>query len=295
MKKLHFYKLKSRLGLINFPNGMTEYNVGVENGADSILTTQLLGKLTSSYTVDEYVFPNPEEINADNYFDEIATHSRNVIELINSTLASDEMQVVIGGDHSVGFPSLAAVLQRNNPAEVGMILFDSHGEMHLQTTSPTGNFHGMWMRPLVSKFDVAVIDQLVPKKLPNQNLVYAGVLDIEPAEIEYIACKHIKVLDKSALNDREQASATLVDFVSKFKHIHVSLDVDVFDKSVVTATGIPGNPGVFPGEINYLIELLAKQPSASFDIVELNATKPASAASTLVAQNTLLMMLGQNG
>src|SRR5262249_5760448 len=156
--------------------------IGVEEGPDAVLSEGFLKSIphTSTHT---YEFPTPEEI-APAAFNQVLASSvvacRNAI---NLSIGSDETQVVVGGDHSVTFPSVLAVIQRIVTCEaMGYIQFDSHGDMNLQATSPTDNFHGMYVRALVDHFDIPEIEALAPHKLPTQNLLYIGNLDLDPAE-----------------------------------------------------------------------------------------------------------------
>jgi arginase family enzyme len=70
-------------------------------------------------------------------------------------------------------------------------MVDSHADINLRATSPTGNIHGMWLRPVVDHFDVVELDQLIEHKVPADQLFYIGNLDLDPAEKEFIAQRHV--------------------------------------------------------------------------------------------------------
>ena len=70
MRKIHFYKTKSRLGIVNPPIYQKDLNLGVEDAPDAILTKEFLSKFDSN--TSEFIFSKPEKIK-DQYFDVLAT------------------------------------------------------------------------------------------------------------------------------------------------------------------------------------------------------------------------------
>src|SRR5688572_20193271 len=109
--------------------------------------------------------------------------------------------------------------------EMGYIQFDSHADINLQATSPTDNFHGMYVRALVDHFDIPEIEALVPQKLPTSNLLYIGNLDLDPAEQVYFHAQAIKNITKNDLIERKtQSLETLRHFISGFEHLHITVD-----------------------------------------------------------------------
>ena len=59
MKILHFFKAKSRIGLVNKPIHQNEFNFGVEYGPEAILNVNFL-KNFPNYKLDSFKFSNPE-------------------------------------------------------------------------------------------------------------------------------------------------------------------------------------------------------------------------------------------
>jgi arginase family enzyme len=211
--------------------------------------------------------------------------------LIQSSLKPDEIQVVVGGDHSVSFSSLLALFSRFNPAEVGYIQFDAHGDIHLYATSPSKNFHGMYVRPFVEAFDLPVIANLVTDFLPAENIIYVGNMDLEPAEQEFFVRNNIRQVDQQELR-LDKFKLELPIFINKFAHIHINFDIDVMDHSLVTATGIPAEQGLFWEEVAPVLNILKTHSSWSLDLVEVNPQKPGAAETIKVAHQILETLLG---
>jgi arginase len=283
MKKIHIYKAYSRLGLINVPHKQKSPNLGVEEGPNGVLANF---NFDSSSQVDAFEFSTPEKIDKNKYLEIIAEESKKFVQLITQTIQPNDIQLVLGGDHSVSFPSLIALFERIDPKNIGHIQFDSHTDLHLVSTSPSGNFHGMWLRPLVDGFDNNDISRLVQKQLPPKNLLYIGNLDSEPEEIRFMKEHTIKTLSKDEVNIQKVAS-----FTSQFTHIHINFDIDVFDPSISPATGTPPLRGFFEKDIFPILSLLSKHPSISIDLVEVNPQKPESQKTINLARQVLDTLL----
>lgn len=287
----HFFKLYSRFGIINPPYKWKEINYGVEKGPDTVLSEEFLRQFPKS-SVSRYVFPNYEDIEKRSYRKVLAKALRESSEFIDSQFHKGEQQIVVGGDHSVTFPSFAAVLKRFSPAKVGYIQFDSQGDIHTFASSHSGNFHGMFVRAFVDIFDDNVIDALIPKKIPFENVLFVGNLDLEIEETEYFAQKKIRNMRKEKIkSNKENVLYEIQAFTKKFEHLHITFDVDVFDRSLVSATGTPAPDGWSKNDIFSILHVLNKHASFSFDLVEVNPIKPHAKSTVSLAQEVLSTML----
>ncbi|MBI3984668.1 MAG: arginase family protein [Candidatus Levybacteria bacterium] len=292
MKNPHFFKVRSRIGLINNPSKQKRANIGVEEGSDYILEESFL-KTLKSHSVSSFSFPNPEDLSRENFY---KTLEKNILlfqNLINREIEDGQTQIVIGGDHSVSLPSVLAVIDRvENSKKVGYVHFDSHGDINLHKDSPSKNFHGMYLRPLFDDFDVLEIDSLLIDKMPTENLLMIGNLDLDKGEFEFLDNKNIKTISReNLLKDGKKVLKNFSDFIASFKYLHVSFDGDVLDKSIFNATGIPCEKGFMLEEIMLLIDLLSKHKNLSFDIAEFNPYKKKALESKEICQEILLKVL----
>lgn len=295
MKIPHFFKLRSRLGLLNPPHHSLEVNRGVEEGPDAILSDKFLA-LFPETRVDVFDFPLPENVTVDEYERVIAESSRQCRDLILSLFQPGEISVVIGGDHSVTFPSFLATLARfENVADIGYIQFDSHGDMHLRQTSLTDNFHGMYVRAFLDpQFDMPEVSSLIKQRLPKENVLFVGNLDLDATgERQYFDTQNIAHISKEDARERRTESVRkFEEFANRFKHVHVTCDIDAFDKTIAPATGIPAEDGLFLEDIEEMLRVIAKHPSFSFDIAEVNPQKSGAEQTVLTAQKILSNVLG---
>lgn len=290
----HFFKAKSKLGAIYKLMRQDHYISGVEDGPDYILTPEFLEKFPNS-RVSEFEFSAPDQIAEKDYYPVLAKELAQFADLIDKELKEGETQVVIGGDNTVTFSSMKALLRRVDPKDVGYIQFDSHGEMHLLESSVSKNFHGMYMRPFFDKFDIKVIEEMVAKKL-NRNQAFT-IGDIifdegdEHPEGEMQFYKNIRnVRREEFLQRKEEVLSEFKDFTKKFKHLFINFDIDVFDSSVAGATG--EDEGVwFWEEINEFLEIISKHQDISVDLVEINPHMKSAQRTIKVAHEILLKVL----
>lgn len=284
---VHFYNLRSRLGMINLPHRQEEFNIGVEEGGDAILTAEFMEQFPGA-AIDRFEFTVPEALDRKKYFETIAYDSQQAVALIEDTLQEDEMQVVVGGDHSVALSSLAAILRRLHSHSVGYIQVDSHPDINTIATSPTGNFHGMWMRPFVGGFEREDINMLVPHLLKPHQILYIGNLDLDPEESEFIATQGIRIISLDELRAKDgKVALEIRKFFNTFEHIHLDIDIDGFDRSVAPATGIPAQRGLLRGDIDQVLSLFRTKESRSLDLVEVNPEKEGAEETVTFAQSLI--------
>lgn len=291
MKKVHFFKAYSRLGLITPPYHSIDVNIGVENAPDAILSPEFLA-LFNDPTITSYTFPKPEDIKKEDYQQTIAQYSKEFGNIILKSLKNDETQVTIGGDHSITLATLLTLQNRFDLSQVGYIQFDSHGDINLFASSPTGNFHGIYVRPFVDQLDSKVINSLVKTRLSPKNILYIGNLDLDFEEKDFMAKKNITTYSRQDILDKNDlVKKTVENIIKNTQHIHVSFDVDVFDHTLVKATGIPAASGLFLEDMISFLKILANSPSLSVDLVEINPQKEGAQKSIGIARKVLIELL----
>jgi arginase family enzyme len=288
----HFFKAYSRIGLTHPPIRQLEWNHGVEEGSDAILSHDFL-KTFSNSKVDEYHFTNPEDIKASDYWDVLSKELAEFKELIIQRLASNETQVVIGGDNCVTFSSLLAVLEKaSDPTKVGYLQFDSHGEMCSFKGSDSKNFHGMYLRPFFEHFDIPEIAALVPSQLKSDQALFFGDMVLDGDEPAFFKKqKFINITFNNHQKNMAKNEKLLADFIARYEYIHVNFDVDIFHHSVSKATGIPYDGKWFLKEVLKLLEIISVHPNLSFDLSEVNPKKEGIDQTIKVAQTVLKTVL----
>jgi arginase len=122
----------------------------------------------------------------------------------NLALASDlpVRPLILGGCCCSHVGAIEALSSRHD--RLGIIWFDSHGDLNTPQTSPSGN---QWGMPLRMVIDSGAVDA--------QDVALIGARNLDPPEVEFIA--------SAGIHDDPQAVLDRVDCV------YVAIDCDVFD------------------------------------------------------------------
>jgi len=289
------FLLSSRLGLLHQPQGQTELNVGVEEGPEAVITPQLAEEL--GLTTHHCRFSSPDKIQAEDYYSVFSRETQACAHSIASVLRVSPKHrptsIVVGGDHSVSLAHLSALLSTVAlPHKTGILMLDSHADINLVKTSPTGNIHGMWLRPVVDNFDQLELDSLVSQKVLTKNLVYIGNQDLDPAEREFIKAQGIQTFSVSYLREnKDEVVAWLRNWFGTLNHLHLSIDVDGFDQSLAPATGIPSLDGLLREDVTELFAEVQQRPQWSLDLVEVNPQKSGALKTIEFTQSLLRELL----
>jgi arginase len=180
--------------------------------------------------------------------------------------------LTIGGDHGMGLGTVHGMLEHN--PETVVIWADAHGDINTPATSPTGNFHGMPLAFLLGLVEHHGFDW-VSQKLNPQNLIFFGPRDLDPGEMEIIQRLQIQYFSSEEINrigtkDVLEMALHRAD-PYQTKPIHLSFDVDLFDRHDLYSTGTKVSHGPNLEEIFLLGGLLGESGRLkSMDIVEFN-------------------------
>ena len=292
MRRIHFIQAKSRLGTPHTPWRSKQSSKGVELAPGRILSSEFLSQFVIKPSVTFFSFPDPGQVGQTEYFYTLARALCYFSDTIYSSVSPQELQVVIGGDHSVTLGSLMALFKRFNPKDAGYLQIDSHVDLLTYKRSVTKNFHGMFNRVLMDTFDIPIRDKLVPNKLPTSNVAYIGNFELDKEEKDFLSSKKIFTLTRAQIREKRDASlARLKNFISHFHHIHVSFDIDCFDKTFAPATGTPSLSGLYPKNIFFILHELAKYKNTSVDLVEVTPQRLGARKTIHLARKILFALL----
>lgn len=169
---------------------------------------------------------------------------------------ASKLAIALGGDNSVTF---AAMSGAHNLQNSGLITFDAHHDLR------DGVSNGSPVR------------RLVEAGLPGNKIVQIGINDFSnsPEYAKLAKDLGILVITRAQLR-RQTAEQTWLQALSHLGHvesIHVDIDVDVCDRSVVPACPAAAPGGISADELRQFA-LLAGQTNkvTSIDITEIDAT-----------------------
>jgi len=289
------FLLSSRLGLLHQPQGQNEPNLGVEDGPGAIITNQLADEL--HLQTHKFRYSSPDEVAVSDYYPafvrETTMFRDRMIGALGASAQHCPTSIAVGGDHSVSLAHVAALLSSVAiPDRTGIIMLDSHADINLVKTSGSGNVHGMWLRPVISDFDVRTIDDIVPHKISPSNLVYVGNQNLDPGEREFIERQGIKVFSVQYVRENNNdVQHWFETWMKTLSHIHLSIDIDGFDQSLAPATGIPCLDGLFIADVTELLIRVKQQTQWSVDVVEVNPKKSGGQKTVMFAQKLIRTLL----
>ncbi len=166
-----------------------------------------------------------------------------------SELIKDEKFVVtLGGEHSISFPAIKA--HDENYQDISILHLDAHTDMRDSY--------------LNNKYSHACVMARVNEI--NNNIISIGIRSLDSSELDNIN-KNNTFFAKDIFNSENW----IQEAISKLNpNVYISIDLDVFDPSIMPSTGTPEPGGLewYP-TINLLKEVCKNRNLIGFDVVEL--------------------------
>jgi len=252
------------------PQWYGAYKKGPEVGALRLAELFEIGGLSEQTLIS---VPNvgPGEDHCMPFFDAIDKVNSNICDAVFSALSSGNKVITIGGDHAVSWGSISGVLKHN--PEVGIIYLDAHGDCNISERSASHHIHGMHMAYLMGFGEDKYVGRYTTNLLPVENILYVGARSLDPYEVELIKEQGISRITCDVINsDMIQVLDTINDFMSRFRQIHVSLDIDVLDPSIAPGTGVPEVGGITEEALHEVLDFILTKSDhvKSLDLVEYN-------------------------
>lgn len=165
--------------------------------------------------------------------------------------------VFVGGDHSISYSLTRAFFDKFEHGK--LVVFDAHPDLMEPMKEPT---HEEWLRGLIEY------------GMRGEDVLLIGAGKIEPEEGEFLAMSGIKTISVEEVRfDLAKSLRRLREFVSQGE-VYVSFDVDVFDSSIVKATGYAESGGLNEEEALRLLEVVKEGRVVAADLVEGNVDFP---------------------
>jgi agmatinase len=175
---------------------------------------------------------------------------------------SGAVPIVLGGDHSITYPSASAVAEAVAPRRLGVVHFDAHADA-ANTTWGHLRSHGTPMRRLIESGAVA-----------GRNFVQVGLRGYwpNPETLEWMRTQGMRWHLMTEIEERgaETVVAEAIDqALDGPEVIYLSVDVDVIDPGLAPGTGTPEPGGMLTRELLRAIrQVVARVDLAAMDVVE---------------------------
>lgn len=290
MKELKIIEVKSEIGA-----GTRGASLGVE--AMKIASLDLNSDFFKQHesveveNVNELLFDGAKHSYA-KFIDGVMIMEERVCLEVYETIFDEFFPLIMAGDHSTAYGTIAGIKKAHTKARLGVIWIDAHADIHTPFTTPSGNMHGMSLAMAcgIDNFECKVNDprgetleyweQLKNVGMPGpkiypEDIVYIAVRDLEKPEnylinkynINFIEVEEIKKLGADVVAKKA------LDMLSHCDLVYVSFDVDSIDSRVSAGTGTPVPNGLTVEEAKILNVELAKDPRVcAWEIVEVNPT-----------------------
>ncbi len=190
--------------------------------------------------------------------------------------------IVLGGDHSVTYPSAAAVARHVWPRKVGLVHFDAHADTG---ADQWGNLyaHGQPMRRLLEEGWVE-----------GKNFVQIGLRGYWPEKetFEWMREQGMRWHTMVEIEERG-AEAVIADSIAEALEgpdcIYLSVDIDVVDPGTAPGTGTPEPGGILPREMLRAVRQIVGQVDlVGMDVVEVSPPYDQSEVTAMLAHRVVL-------
>jgi arginase len=289
-KDIKIIEVKSEIGA-----GTRGASMGVE--AIKIASLDMKSDLFRQYdsieveNVNELLFDGAKHAYA-KFIDGVLIMEERVCLEVYEQIWDDYFPLIMAGDHSTAYGTIAGIKKANPKARLGVVWIDAHADIHTPYTTPSGNMHGMTLAMAcdIDNLECKVNDpkgetieyweQIMSVGIPGakiypEDIVYIAVRDLEKPE-NYLVNKYGMGFITTEEVKKMGAVKAAEDTLKMLDHcdlIYVSFDVDSIDSRFSTGTGTPVPNGLTIEEAKILNVELAKSPKlCAWEIAEINPT-----------------------
>ena len=199
---------------------------------------------------------------------------------IAHVFSSGAFPIILGGDHSIGFPTLRGVCRHLGDKKVGIIHFDRHVD-----TQEIDLDERMHTCPWFHATNMA--------NAPAKNLVQLGIGGWQVPREGVKVCRErgtnvLTVTDITEMGLEAAAQYAIERATDGTDCVYISFDIDCIDAGFVPGTGWPEPGGLMPREALKLLELIVRNvPVCGLEIVEVSPPYDISDMTSLMATRVI--------
>jgi agmatinase len=202
---------------------------------------------------------------------------------VGHVYASGALPVVLGGDHSIGYPTVRGVA-RNLEGRLGIIHFDRHVD-----TQETDLDERMHTTPWFHATDI--------HNVPAKNLVQLGIGGWQAPRPGVKVCRERETTIMTVNDCVEMGLDVAVERALEVAWdgadaVWLSFDVDCLDAAFVPGTGWPEPGGFLPREVLKLVRGVAARGLAGLEIVECSPPYDNAEITSLMGVRVIADVLG---
>jgi agmatinase len=199
---------------------------------------------------------------------------------IAHVFSSGAFPIILGGDHSIGFPTVRGVCRHLGDKKVGIIHFDRHVD-----TQEIDLDERMHTCPWFHATNMA--------NAPAQNLVQLGIGGWQVPREGVKVCRErgtnvLTVTDICEMGLEAAAQYAIERATDGTDCVYISFDIDCIDAGFVPGTGWPEPGGLLPREALKLLELIVRNvPVCGLEVVEVSPPYDISDMTSLMATRVI--------
>ena len=168
-------------------------------------------------------------------------------------IVEEDGDIYLGGDHSISYEVFS-----KNQCE-GLLVFDAHPDTYHEFNIPT---HLDWLRFLIDE-----------GKIKGENVMVVGLRSYHKKEVDYLKEKKVKFVTMKQIfeNGVKGVCDGVMEFVSNFESLYLSIDLDVVDPAYAPGVGHVEPGGLSSRELIYFVQRLRNLKNLKkVDLVEVN-------------------------
>ncbi len=201
---------------------------------------------------------------------------------VREVAATGAIPIVLGGDHSITWPSASAVAEVRRPGSIGIVHFDAHADTAPDTYGQLAG-HGSPMRRLIESGAVR-----------GRNFVQVGLRGYWPPVdvLDWMREQGLRVHFMTEIEERG-AEAVIADAIAEALDgpdaIYLSVDIDVVDPGLAPGTGTPEPGGMLSRELLRAVrQIVGAVELAGMDIVEVAPPYDWAESTAMIANRVAL-------
>lgn len=201
---------------------------------------------------------------------------------VREVAATGAIPIILGGDHSITWPSASAIAEVRRPGSIGIVHFDAHADTAPDSFGQLAS-HGSPMRRLIESGAVL-----------GRNFVQVGLRGYWPPVpvLEWMRTHGMRWHLMTEIEERG-AEAVIADAIAEAldgaDSIYLSVDIDVVDPGSAPGTGTPEPGGMLPRELLRAVRQVAGSVEiAAIDIVEVSPPYDWAESTSMIANRVAL-------
>jgi agmatinase len=200
---------------------------------------------------------------------------KNMVNIVRKKISRivklNKIPVMLGGEHSITLGAVQAVIEKY--PELTVLQFDAHADLR-------DTYQG-------SPYSHACVARRISEICP---LVQVGIRSMSKEEGEFLPQSKVKSYSADFVLEKKNWAETVCNDLRG--DVFITIDLDVFDPSIMPATGTPEPGGIYWKDILHLLKLVSASCNIrGFDVVEL-APLPGVVAPDFMAAKLIYRTMG---